>query len=39
MDRWVASQGMLVVSGVRENGMRGILAVEVDETESESTYR
>ncbi len=35
----VASQGVLVVSGVREDGFREILAVEVADTESEATYQ
>ena len=39
MDRRVVSQGVLVVSGVRENGIREILAVEVGEIVSEATYR
>jgi transposase-like protein len=39
MDRRVVSQGVLVVSGVRQDGVRGILAVEVGETGSEATYR
>ncbi len=34
----VVSQGVLVVSGVREDGFREILAVEVADTESEATY-
>ncbi len=37
-DRRVVSQGVLVVSGVRDDGMREILGVEVDDTESEATY-
>src|ERR671912_1888781 len=36
----IVSQGVLVVSGVREpDGMREILAVEVADTESEATYQ
>jgi putative transposase len=35
----VVSQGVLVVSGVRDDGFREILAVEVAETESEATYQ
>ena len=38
MDGRVVSQGVLVVSGVREDGFREILAVEVADTESEATY-
>ncbi len=38
MDRRVVSQGVLIVSGVRDDGMREILAVEVADTESEATY-
>jgi putative transposase len=34
----VVSQGVLIVSAVREDGMREILAVEVANTESEATY-
>src|SRR5690606_23682019 len=34
----VVSQGMLVVKGVREDGFRELLAVEVADTESEQTY-
>ena len=37
--RVVRSQGVLVVSGVRDNGFREILAVEVADTESEATYQ
>ena len=37
--RRVVSQGVLVVSCVREDGMREILAVEVGEIVSEATYR
>ncbi len=39
VDGRVVSQGVLVVSGVRDDGMREILAVEVADTESEATYR
>jgi putative transposase len=35
----VVSQGVLIVSAVRGDGMREILAVEVAHTESEATYR
>ncbi len=38
-DGRVVSQGVLIVSGVREDGMREILAVEVADTESEATYQ
>jgi putative transposase len=38
VDGRVVSQGVLVVSGVREDGFREILAVEVSDTESEATY-
>src|SRR5215210_350218 len=34
----VVSQGVLIVSGVRDDGYREILAVEVADTESEATY-
>ena len=34
----VVSQGVLVVSAVRDDGFREILAVEVADTESEATY-
>jgi putative transposase len=34
----VVSQGVLVVRGVREDGLRELLAVEVADTESEATY-
>ena len=37
-DGRVVSQGVLVVSGVRDDGYREILAVEVADTESEATY-
>ncbi len=39
VDRRVVSQGVLVVSGVKEDGFREILAVEVADTESEATYQ
>ena len=39
VDGRVVSQGVLVVSGVRDDGYREILAVEVSDTESEATYR
>jgi len=39
VDGRVVSQGVLVVSGVRDDGYREILAVEVADTESEATYR
>jgi putative transposase len=35
----VVSQGVLIVSGVREDGLREILGVEVADTESEATYQ
>jgi putative transposase len=35
----VVSQGVLIVSGVRDDGFREILAVEVADTESEATYQ
>src|SRR5215211_6347695 len=38
VDGRVVSQGVLLVSAVREDGFREILAVEVAETESEATY-
>jgi len=38
VDRRVVSQGVLVVSAVRDDGFREILAVEVADTESEATY-
>ncbi len=38
VDGRVVSQGVLIVSAVREDGMREILAVEVADTESEATY-
>ena len=39
VERRVVSQGVLIVSGVRDDGMREILAVEVADTESEATYQ
>src|SRR5215211_4427035 len=39
VDSRVVSQGVLVVSGVRDDGLREILAVEVADTESEATYQ
>ncbi len=38
VDGRVVSQGVLIVSGVREDGFREILALEVADTESEATY-
>jgi putative transposase len=38
VDRRVVSQGVLIVSAVREDGFREILGVEVADTESEATY-
>jgi putative transposase len=38
VDGRVVSQGVLVVSGVRDDGLREILGVEVADTESEATY-
>ena len=38
LDGRVIGQGVLVVSGVRDDGMREILGVEVADTESEATY-
>jgi len=38
MNGRVVSQGVLLVSGVREDGFREILAVEVADSESEATY-
>ena len=37
-DGRVVSQGVLIVSGVRDDGFREILAVDVSDTESEATY-
>jgi putative transposase len=39
VDRRVVNQGVLIVSGVRDDGLREILAVEVADTESEATYQ
>jgi putative transposase len=39
IDGRVVSQGVLIVSAVREDGMREILGVEVADTESEATYQ
>jgi putative transposase len=39
VDSRVVSQGVLVVSGVRDDGLREILAVEIADTESEATYQ
>lgn len=39
VDERVVSQGVLVVSGVRDDGFREILGVEVADTESEATYQ
>jgi transposase-like protein len=39
VDSRVVSQGVLVVSGVRDDGFREVLAVEVADTESEATYQ
>ncbi len=39
MDGQIVSQGVLVVSAVRDDGFREILAVEVSDTESEATYQ
>jgi putative transposase len=38
VDGHVVSQGVLLVAGVRDDGRREILAVEVADTESEATY-
>jgi len=38
VDGQVVSQGVLVVAGVRDDGRRELLAVEVADTESEATY-
>ena len=38
-DGRVVSQGVLIVSGMREDGFREILAVEVANTESEAPTR
>ncbi len=39
VDTRVVGQDVLIVSAVREDGMRAILAVEVADTESEATYQ
>lgn len=39
VDGQVVSQGGLIVAGVRDDGHREILAVEVADTESEATYQ
>jgi putative transposase len=39
VDGRVVSEGVLVVSGVRDDGYREILGVEVSDTESEATYQ
>ena len=39
LDGRVVSQGVLIASGVRADGYREILAVEVADTESEATYQ
>lgn len=39
VDSRVVSQGVLVVSGVRDDGFREVVAVEVADTESEATYQ
>jgi transposase-like protein len=39
IDGRVVSQGVLLVAGVRDDGRREILAVEVADTESEATYQ
>ena len=39
VDRKVVNQGVLVVSGVRDDGFREILGVELADTESEATYQ
>ena len=38
VDGQVVSQGVLIVAGVRDDGRRELLAVEVADTESEATY-
>jgi putative transposase len=38
-DERVVNQGVLIVSGVRDDGFREILAVEVADTENEATYQ
>ena len=39
VDHRVVSQGVLLVSAVRDDGMREVVAVEVADTESEATYQ
>ena len=39
VDRQVVSQGVLLVSAIRDDGRRELLAVEVADTESEATYQ
>ncbi len=39
MDHRIVSQGVLIVSAVRDDGFREILGVEVADTESEATYQ
>jgi putative transposase len=39
VDGRVVSQGVLLVSGLRDDGFREILSVEVSDTESEATYQ
>ena len=39
VDGRVVSQGVLVVAGVRDDGVREVLAVEVADTESETSYQ
>jgi putative transposase len=39
VDGRVVSQGVLIVAGVRDDGRREVLAVEVADTESEATYQ
>jgi putative transposase len=39
VDGQVVSQGVLIVAGVRDDGRREIVAVEVADTESEATYQ
>lgn len=39
VDSRVVSQGVLIVSAVRDDGMREILAVEIADTESEAAYQ
>src|SRR5947209_10520486 len=38
-DGRIVSQGVLIVAGIREDGKREILAVEVADTESEASYQ